>query len=296
MDRLTAAQVFVTIVEQGTMAAAGERLDMSRSMITRYLSEMENWAGSRLLHRSTRRLSLTSAGEAALLHCRQLLDVADYLPALSDADLSGPQGLLRISCSQYLAQEELAPLIKQYLRDYPQTSVDFHISGQVLDLVAERIDLAIRISQEIDPNLIARPLGVCRSVICATPEYLAEHDTPHTLQALSQHNCLTYSYFGNSLWSFNRDGEPCAIAVRGNFSANDSMVVLGATLNSVGIAMQPRHSVIEHIRSGRLVQLLPEYEPQTLNIYGVYHSRKKQPASLRMMLDRLVEYFAENDN
>ncbi len=296
MDRITAAKVFVTIVEQGTMAAAGERLDMSRSMITRYLSEMENWSGSRLLHRSTRRLSLTSAGEAALQHCRQLLDVADCLPALSDADLSGPRGLIRISCSQYLAQDALAPLIKQYLSDYPQTSVDFHISGEVVDLVAERIDLAIRISQEIDPNLIARPLGVCRSVICATPAYLQEQGMPATLQALTQHNCLTYSYFGNSLWSCSRQGEPEAVAVRGNFSANDSMVVLGAALNSVGVAMQPWHAVAEHIHSGRLIQLLPEYEPQALNIYGVYHSRKHQPAALRVMLDRLVDYFAAQDD
>lgn len=296
MDRITAAKVFVTIVEQGTMAAAGERLDMSRSMITRYLSEMESWSGSRLLHRSTRRLSLTSAGETALQHCRQLLSIADCLPTLSDSDLSGPRGLVRISCSQYLAQDVLAPLIKQYLQDYPHTSVDFHISGEVVDLVAERIDLAIRISQEIDPNLIARPLGICRSVICATPAYLEAHGTPLSLADLTQHNCLTYSYFGNSLWSCTLDDEPCAVAVRGNFSANDSMVVLGAALNDVGIALQPLHAVTEHIRSGRLVQLLPEYEPQTLNIYGVYHSRKHQPAALRVMLDRLVTYFAERDD
>lgn len=159
MDRLEAAKVFVTIVERGSMVSAANALDMSRSMVTRYLSEMEEWSGARLLHRSTRSLSLTPAGEQVLDYCHRLLELANEVPAVSHASVAIPRGLLRISCSQFLAHQILAPVVRQYLASYPQASVNIHVSSQTVDLVAERIDLAIRITNELDPNLIARRLG-----------------------------------------------------------------------------------------------------------------------------------------
>lgn len=159
MDRLEAAKVFVTIVERGSMISAANALDMSRSMVTRYLSEMEEWSGARLLHRSTRSLSLTPAGEQVLDYCHRLLELANEVPAVSHAAVAIPRGLLRISCSQFLAHQILAPVVQQYLASYPQAGVNFHVSSQTVDLVAERIDLAIRITNELDPNLIARRLG-----------------------------------------------------------------------------------------------------------------------------------------
>lgn len=310
MDRLEAAKVFVTIVERGSMISAANALDMSRSMVTRYLSEMEEWSGARLLHRSTRSLSLTPAGEQVLDYCHRLLELANEVPAVSHAAVAIPRGLLRISCSQFLAHQILAPVVQQYLASYPQASVNFHVSSQTVDLVAERIDLAIRITNELDPNLIARRLGECESVVCAAPSYLAARAAVLHPEDLTQHNCLTYSYFGDVMWRFyqsdvaakqaqtqNSDpklnqGQVFNVPVNGNFSANDSMVVLNATLAGEGIAMQPVWAAKPYLDSGQLVPLLTEFKPQSLGVYGVYQSRKHMQPALRVMMDMLVAYFA----
>ena len=310
MDRLEAAKVFVTIVERGSMISAANALDMSRSMVTRYLSEMEEWSGARLLHRSTRSLSLTPAGEQVLDYCHRLLELANEVPAVSHAAVAIPRGLLRISCSQFLAHQILAPVVRQYLASYPQASVNFHVSSQTVDLVAERIDLAIRITNELDPNLIARRLGECESVVCAAPSYLAARAAVLHPEDLTQHNCLTYSYFGDVMWRFyktdvgakqaqalnsdpkSNQGQVFNVPVNGNFSANDSMVVLNATLAGEGIAMQPVWAAKPYLDSGQLVPLLTEFKPQSLGVYGVYQSRKHMQPALRVMMDMLVAYFA----
>lgn len=310
MDRLEAAKVFVTIVERGSMVSAANALDMSRSMVTRYLSEMEEWSGARLLHRSTRSLSLTPAGEQVLDYCHRLLELANEVPAVSHAAVAIPRGLLRISCSQFLAHQILAPVVQQYLASYPQASVNFHVSSQTVDLVAERIDLAIRITNELDPNLIARRLGECESVVCAAPSYLATRAPVLHPEDLTQHNCLTYSYFGDVMWRFYqtdlaarqalvqhsdpklKQGQAFNVPVNGNFSANDSMVVLNATLAGEGIAMQPVWAAKPYLDSGQLVPLLTEFKPQSLGVYGVYQSRKHMQPALRVMMDMLVAYFA----
>jgi DNA-binding transcriptional LysR family regulator len=310
MDRLEAAKVFVTIVERGSMISAANALDMSRSMVTRYLSEMEEWSGARLLHRSTRSLSLTPAGEQVLDYCHRLLELANEVPAVSHAAVAIPRGLLRISCSQFLAHQILAPVVQQYLASYPQASVNFHVSSQTVDLVAERIDLAIRITNELDPNLIARRLGECESVVCAAPSYLAARAAVLHPEDLTQHNCLTYSYFGDVMWRFyktdvgakqaqalnsdpkSNQGQVFNVPVNGNFSANDSMVVLNATLAGEGIAMQPVWAAKPYLDSGQLVPLLTEFKPLSLGVYGVYQSRKHMQPALRVMMDMLVVYFA----
>jgi DNA-binding transcriptional LysR family regulator len=310
MDRLEAAKVFVTIVERGSMISAANALDMSRSMVTRYLSEMEEWSGARLLHRSTRSLSLTPAGEQVLDYCHRLLELANEVPAVSHAAVAIPRGLLRISCSQFLAHQILAPVVQQYLASYPQASVNFHVSSQTVDLVAERIDLAIRITNELDPNLIARRLGECESVVCAAPSYLAARAAVLHPEDLTQHNCLTYSYFGDVMWRFyktdvgakqaqalnsdpkSNQGQVFNVPVNGNFSANDSMVVLNATLAGEGIAMQPVWAAKPYLDSGQLVPLLTEFKPLSLGVYGVYQSLKHMQPALRVMMDMLVAYFA----
>lgn len=291
MDRIVAAQVFLNIAERGSMIAAAEALDMSRAMVTRYLAQMESWAGARLLHRTTRRLSLTAAGEATLARCRQMLDIAGDMPVAAQAEDQQPQGTLRIACSQSLGQSALAAAVAEYLRRYPATAVDLQIGNQTVNLVEERIDLAIRISNQLDPNLIARPLAACDSVVCASPGYLAARGTPRRAEDLSLHNCLTYAFFGKSLWQFEHEGEPLAVPVSGNLSANDSVVLLHAALEDAGIAMQPLYSAAPLVASGQLVALLPRYRPQQMGVHGVYTSRQHMPATLRTMLDFLVEWF-----
>ncbi|WP_282874114.1 LysR family transcriptional regulator [Pseudomonas peli] len=293
MDRLTATRVFVEVVERGSQTAAADALEMSRAMVSRYLGELETWVGARLLHRTTRKLSLTGAGEQLLGQCREMLAMADAMQSVSRADEAAPRGTLRIACSQSLAQAWLVHALDDFTRLYPQVSVDLLVGSQAVNLVEARIDLALRITNQLDPNLIARQLAVCRSVVCATPAYLARHGTPQRPEDLAQHNCLSYAYFGRSIWEFTRAGEPHAVAVSGNLSANESMVLLEAVLADIGISLQPRYSVGAHLRSGALVQLLPDYEPQQLGIHALYGTRRQMPPALRALLDFLIQRLAD---
>ena len=293
MDRLTATRVFVEVVERGSQTAAADALEMSRAMVSRYLGELETWVGARLLHRTTRKLSLTGAGELLLEQCREMLVMADAMQSVSRTDEAAPRGTLRIACSQSLAQAWLVHALDDFTRLYPQVSVDLLVGSQAVNLVEARIDLALRITNQLDPNLIARQLAVCRSVVCATPAYLARHGTPQRPEDLAQHNCLSYAYFGRSIWEFSRAGEPHAVAVSGNLSANESMVLLEAVLADIGISLQPRYSVGAHLRSGALVQLLPDYEPQQLGIHALYGTRRQMPPALRALLDFLIQRLAD---
>ncbi|WP_285429557.1 LysR family transcriptional regulator [Pseudomonas sp. fls2-241-R2A-110] len=293
MDRLQAMRVFVTVVDLGSQSAAADHLDLSRPVVSRYLAELEDWVGARLMHRTTRKLSLTAAGSEILPRCRQMLDLStDMQAAISEPD-EAPRGLLRISVSTSFGQAQLADAIAAYVQRYPGVSIDLQMLDRTVNLVDERIDLAIRTSNDLDPNLIARRLTVCRSVICASPAYLGQHPTPQRVEDLSQHNCLTHSYFGKSLWHFEQDGEPVSVPVQGNICANEASTLLRLTLAGAGVAMLPTYQAGVNIHSGELVRLLPHAEPRQMNIYAVYASRKHMPAALRSLLDFLVLRFPQ---
>ncbi len=293
MDRLTAMRVFVTVVDLGSQSAAADHLDMSRPVISRYLADLENWVGARLMQRTTRKLSLTAAGNEVLPRCRQMLELAGDLQAVVSAPDEAPRGELRISVSTSFGQAQLVDAVTEYVRRYPLVKVDLQMLDRTVNLVDERIDLAIRTSNDIDPNLIARRLSVCHSVICASPDYLRRHPTPSRVEDLSGHNCLTHSYFGRSLWHFEVAGESIAVPVHGNISANEALTLQQATLAGAGIAMLPTYLAAEKLRSGELIRLLPEARPMTLDLNAVYTSRKHMPATLRSMLDSLAERFTD---
>ncbi|WP_050467466.1 LysR family transcriptional regulator [Herbaspirillum chlorophenolicum] len=294
MDRLTAMQVFVAVVDGGSLSAAAQQLDLSRPVVSRYVAELEEWVGARLLHRTTRRLSLTPAGNEILPRCRQMLEFSDDMRHAVDAPGETPRGLLRITSSTSFTQSQLVQAVVEYGRRYPEVAVDLVALDRTVNLVEERIDLAIRMTTRLEPNLIARKLTVCRSVICASPDYLARHGTPKKVEDLALHNCLTHSYVGRSLWQFEGKGKgakPASVAVGGSISANEVTVLLQAVLAGVGIGHMPAYSAAPLVASGQLVQLLPEYEPIQLGMYAVYASRKHMPATLRTMLDFLAERF-----
>ncbi len=286
-------RVFVTVVDLGSQSAAADHLDLSRPVVSRYLAELEDWVGARLMHRTTRKLSLTAAGTEILPRCQQMLELStDMQAAVSEPD-DVPRGLLRISASTSFGQAQLADAMAAYVERYPGVSIDLQMLDRAVNLVDERIDLAIRASNDLDPNLIARRLTVCRSVICASPAYLREHPTPQRVEELSQHNCLTHSYFGKSLWHFEQDGEQISVPVQGNISANDASTLLRATMAGAGVAMLPTYQAWVYIHSGELVRLLPQAEPRQMPMYAVYASRKHMPVALRSMLDFLVLRFPE---
>jgi len=261
--------------------------------VARGLAELEQWVGARLMHRTTRRLSLTAAGNETLPRCRQMLDLADDLVAAVAVPEAAPRGLLRITVSTSFAQAQMAQAVTEYVRRYPGVAVDLVALDRAVSLVEERIDLAIRITNELDPNLIARRLTICRSVVCAAPAYLREHGEPRQVEDLGLHNCLTHSYYGKSLWHFERDGEPVSVAVGGNISANDSTALMQAALAGAGIVQLPTFLAAPKIRTGELHALLPEARPRALSIHAVYASRKHMSAALRTMLDFLAGRFAD---
>lgn len=286
-------RVFVTVVDLGSQSAAADHLDLSRPVVSRYLAELEDWVGARLLHRTTRKLSLTAAGGETLPRCRQLLDLCgDMQAAVSEPD-DAPRGLLRLSVSTSFGQAQLGAAIAEYVKLYPLVTVDLQMLDRTVNLVDERIDLAIRTSNDLDPNLIARRLTVCRSVVCATPAYLREHPAPQKVEDLARHNCLTHSYFGKSLWHFEENGEHVSVPVHGNITANEASTLMRVTLAGAGVAMLPSYQAGELIRSAELVRLLPHAEPRQMNIYAVYASRKHMPSALRSLLDFLVLRFPE---
>ncbi|MEN3111155.1 LysR family transcriptional regulator [Uliginosibacterium paludis] len=293
MDRIQAAQVFVAIAERGSLTAAAELLDMSRAMVTRHLAEMESWAGARLFHRSTRRVSLTSAGEATLARCREMLALAGQVPLAGEQGGDALTGILRIACAPSLVQATLASAMARFLTLHPQAAIDLQVGYKAVNLVEERIDLAIRITNHLEPGLIARRIGECASVVCASPAYLAAHGRPERAEDLAHHDCLTYAYYGKSLWQFERADGLLQVPVAGRLSANDSMSLLQAAVDGAGITLQPAYSAAPLIASGALVALLPRERPQTLGIHALYSSREYQPALLRAMLDFLAGWLAE---
>jgi DNA-binding transcriptional LysR family regulator len=286
-------RVFVTVVDLGSQSAAAEYLDLSRPVVSRYLAELEDWVGARLMHRTTRKLSLTAAGMETLPRCRQMLELSSDMQAAVSTPDDAPRGMLRISSSTSFGQAQLATAITEYVARYPGVSVDLQMLDRIVNLVDERIDLAIRMSNDLDPSLIARRLSICRSVICASPRYLGEHPAPQRVEDLSQHNCLTHAYVGKSLWHFEQDGEQVSVPVQGNISGNDASTLLRATIAGAGVAMLPSYQAGAHIKSGELVRLLTNAEPRQMNMYAVYASRRHMPSALRSLLDFLVVRFPE---
>ncbi len=293
MDKLLAMQVFTTIVDSGSLSVAATRLGYSRPVVSRYLAEIESWAGARLLHRTTRKLTLTPAGEQLLPRCQQVLALTEEMQGAAAAPADAPSGLLRITCSTSFGQAQLAMAVAAYVARYPAVCIDMVLLDRVVHLIDERIDLALRLTQELDPNLIARRLVTCQSVVCASPAYLQAHGAPREARELASRNCLTHSYHGKSLWRFDRQGEPVTVAVGGNISADEAGTLMQAAVAGAGVVMLPAYLAAPLLRTGELVTLLPGYRPQGLDLYAVYASRKNMPASLRTMLDFLAERFSQ---
>jgi len=295
MDRLEAMKVFAAVVDSGSQTAAAQRLDLSRPVVSRYLAELEEWAGARLLHRTTRRFTLTPAGNEVLAKCRQMLELAQDVPVAAAARDGGPRGLLRITVSTSFGQAQLVAAMNEFVTLNPGVAVDLMLLDRAVNLVDERIDLAIRITNDLDPNLIARRLTVCRSVICASPAYLRAHPALRRVEDLGQHNCLTHSHYGTTLWEFDvvsqAGAEPASVAVSGNISANDSIALAMAARGGAGVAMLPTYVAAPLIRSGELLALLPNARPRELSIHALYTSRKHMSSALRAALDFLVERF-----
>lgn len=292
MDRLTAMEVFVEVAQSGSFSATADKLDMSRAMVTRYVAELEQWLGARLLQRTTRSVTLTDAGESCLRRSLQMLALKENVEEETTVEGSELRGQLRLTCSTSLAYAQLAAAITDFLQQHPKLKVDLNASESTLNLVEARIDLAIRISAEPDPLLIARPLAACESVLVASPAYLARHGVPHNPADLSVHRCLSYANFGKSTWHLRRGAEHQSVGVTSHFSANESTALLQAALAGAGIALQPTYLANPHLATGALQAVLPDWTLPTMTIYALYPSRKNLSPAVRTLVDFLVQRFA----
>lgn len=292
MDRVIAAQVYNRICELGSLSAAARALGISRPMVSRYLEQMEKWAGTRLVNRSTRKLTLTAAGEKVLQKTRTLSQLSQEIADQSAKDL--PSGTLRVACAHFTAMHIIAPVLPDLLSRFPQLRVELDVNNHPVSLVGERIDVAIRITDNPEPGMIARRLGECRSVLCASPDYLALHGAPTTAADLANHNCLHYSFFAGQSWSFlTPEGEAVSIAVGGNLSASISSLLMDAAIHHCGIAMLPEREAKEALSQGKLVPVLEALTPKPIGIFGIYQSRDYQPAAQRVFLDALAKSLME---
>ncbi|GLS04771.1 transcriptional regulator [Chitiniphilus shinanonensis] len=285
--------VFARVVETGSFVRAAERLDISTTAASRLVADLENHLGARLLNRTTRKLSLTEAGQDYYARCVQILtDVAEAEAALS-SETQRPQGTLRIAAPVSLGILHLSPLLPHYRQRYPEVTLNLELADRTVDLVEEGFDLAVRIAPRLGDNLVARRLCRIRVPITASPDYLARHGVPAEPQALAGHNCLLYSYAATGDdWPFGADGAD-KVRVKGNLRANNGDVLCAAARAGEGIIRQPTFLIGDDLRQGRLVRLLERFGEPDLFAWAVYPSRRHVTAKVRSMIDFLAEAWGD---
>ncbi|WP_018609984.1 LysR family transcriptional regulator [Uliginosibacterium gangwonense] len=291
MDRLTAVRVFVEVADLGGLTPAAERLDMSTAMVSRYLAAIEEWFGARLLHRTTRKVSLTDAGFAALPACRQMLDIAEEAQHIAAERSREPAGVLRVTSSGSFADAQLTSALVDFQQQHPQVEVMLSVGDRAADLVGERVDLAVRITNTLDPTMITRPLALCRSVLCASPAYLQRHGSPRSVEDLHNYRCIAHAFGIGKQYRFTRGQETIEVPVNWSFHTNETAVLRRAVLSGAGIGMLPTYYVGGDLQQGDLIQILPAEEPEILGIHAIYLSRQHQPLALRLLVDFLAERF-----
>lgn len=292
MDKLTAAKVFVDVATTGSFTATAERLDMSRPMVTRYIEAMEDWLHTRLLHRTTRKVSLTSAGEECLQEVKQWLKQAEHLSDLANTD-GELRGNVRLATSMSFGYSQLIPAIQGFLSAHPNVNIDIDLQDSVTDLTDEQIDLAIRIASAPDPSLIGKPIAICESRIVASPHYLSNHRPIKKPTDLSNHVCLGYKNFQQHIWHLARNGVQQSVEVECRLTANEATTLLHAALNGGGLAIQPTYLVNQYIQSGQLQPVLTDWKPEDMTVYALYSSRKHMRPAVRALIDYLADYFAQ---
>ena len=295
MDRLGAIQVFAQVVESGSFAKAAGRLGLSTSATSRQVADLEAHLQTRLLNRTTRRVSLTESGQAFYERAVQLL--ADLEEAEQEAARTAvvPRGTIRLTTSLNFGVRHLAPAIAEFLAAHAEVRFDVSLSDRIVDLVEEGFDLGVRIGTAGSENLVARKLGETRLVPCASPQYLLAHPAPKTPEDLADHNCFTYEYVTpRNLWRFrDASGRERAVRIAGTLHSNNGDLLAEVAARGAGIVFEPAFIVGPEVRAGRLLPLLQEFTPPPVPIYVVYPSRKHLSAKVRRFVDFLVERFAQ---
>jgi len=281
--------VFSAVVDASSFVAAADSLGMSKAAVSRYVSELEQRLGVRLMHRTTRKLSLTPEGEVFLARCRDILASIESSEAEISTRSVTASGLLKVSVPVSFGIRHLAPLWSEFLSDHPQVTLDVQLADRVIDLVDEGFDLAVRIARLPDSSLISRQLASTRLVLCAAPSYLKRRGTPAHPSELAQHDVLGYSLMAmGDQWQFTGPEGPLSVKVRPRMWTNNGDSCVAAALQGSGIQLQPTFLIDDELASGQLVEILPQFRSVELGIYAVYPSRKFVLPKVRAMVEFLA--------
>lgn len=289
--------VFVQVVESGSFSAAARRLGTSPSAASRSVAKLEQALALQLLHRTTRKLRLSEQGEEVFQRCRNMLDAANSVMAFSGRGAVEPEGLVSVSVPKAVGRFVLHPHIPEFLRRYPKVDVRLRLEDRYMDLIDDRVDLALRITERPSPGLIGRQLMTIEHLLCATPDYLAQHGTPQHPQDLAQHSCIYLGETPNDArWKFRRNGKLVTVNVHGRYAANHTGVRLDAVKQHIGIGSLPYFTARQALDSGEVVQVLPEWDFLSSyhgGLWLLYGPNQHLPPKLRVFIDYLVACLAK---
>jgi DNA-binding transcriptional LysR family regulator len=293
MENLADIAVFVRVVERGSFTPAADGLGLSRAAVSKYVSRLEERLGARLLHRTTRRLSLTEAGAALFEASRGALERIEEAESAIAQLQSAPRGRLKVSAPMSFGILHLGPALADFAAAHPGVALDLRLDDRFVNLVEDAVDVAVRIGALTDSSMVARKLAAARSVTCASPDYLARHGEPESPEDLVSHDCLVYSYLANpDVWRYTApDGREISVAVRGAFRANNGILLAQAAEAGHGIVASPTFYVGEAIRARKLKPILSAFRLPEIGIYAVYPQRSHVPPKVRAFVDFLARRF-----
>jgi DNA-binding transcriptional LysR family regulator len=295
LENLTGMAVFAGVAEAMSFSGAARRLGMSKAAVSKHVARLERSLGARLLNRTTRRLSLTEVGAAFYEHCARVVAEAEAAELAVSRLRSEPRGVLKVTTPAAFGHLHIASGIPDFLKRYPEMSVQMVTNDRVVDLAEEGYDVAIRMSADPAPNIVARRLAPVRWAVCASPAYLKRNRTPKAPQDLAQHNCLFYSFLAaSSDWHFKSETGDVAVRVTGNFTVSNSEALREAVLQGLGVALLPTFTVGTDIQAGSLRMLLPGYKPLGTfgtDVYAVYLPTRYLSPKVRAFVDFFVERF-----
>ncbi|MFL9925074.1 LysR family transcriptional regulator [Herbaspirillum lusitanum] len=293
MDRLQSMRVFAKVAEQGSFVRAAENLEISNAVATRFIADLEAHLGTRLLNRSTRKLSLTEAGQAYLERVRHILPEIDDAEALVSLETKRPTGTLALYSVSGFGQTQLGKILPGYAKAYPEVVLDITLSDRPVDLVEEGMDVGFFSSlQKIDASMVVRKLGVSRAILCASAEYIEKHGAPQTPDELSSHICLNFSHEHlRHYWHLETEDGMRDVAIISRVVSNNSTLLRDFALAGMGIVMRPSFSLGDDLRSGRLQRVLPNHRAGEIAISLAYSSRRQMSAKVRSFVDYISEMF-----
>ncbi|HET8598103.1 MAG TPA: LysR family transcriptional regulator [Castellaniella sp.] len=294
MDRLQAMQVFTRVVDANSFTLAADSLDMPRATVSTIIRKLEGHLGVRLLNRSTRKLSLTPDGAAYYERCVDILSEVEDAEASFQDRTRGPRGRLRIDAPPSMGRLVLIPRLCEFHERYPDIELVVGLSDRPVDMVQEAVDCVLRIGELKDSSLIAKRIGVFKTVTCAAPAYLERHGAPRTLDDLRNHRAVNYfsSRTGRDIdWSFKVGDEVVDIPVEGILSVNDADAYVMAGLSGFGMIQPPRYMVAPHLESGALVEVLDEWAPPPMPISVVYQQSRHLSPKVHVFVDWITEVF-----